>query len=416
MKIAVDISGQFGKMTGIQHYVDSLLSALYRLCPPQDNITAFAPTLWSLSELDRASGDGLFDWYKAPNCRVDLAGNELQIATMPVFAGRSVLRSLANKVDGNVINLYKRNTVSSRVRTAVRRYDLYHIPEPGSVHFLPYRPRHVIGTIYDLTTITHARAHLANTVPSFAAYHGYLTRYASRVIAISEATKADIVEHLGLSPDRVDVTPLAARISTRRIEDASIRNQVLGDLDLQVEVPFVLYAGTLEPRKNLKCLVKAFAQVIKQEKTLPHNLVLAGGNWDRHDWELRLLACEEGIGGRVLTTGYVTNEQMNVLMSACDAFTYISQYEGFGLPPLEAMVCGAPVITSNTSSLPEVVGEAGIQVPPRDVQAVATALHRLLTDRTENERRRTLSRKRAQQFSWERTAQLTLQSYKAAIA
>jgi len=178
----------------------------------------------------------------------------------------------------------------------------------------------------------------------------------------------------------------------------------------------VLYSGTLEPRKNVERLVRAFAQVARQEPSLPHMLVLAGGNWNRHDLELRLVAYEEGVGKRVLTTGYVTNEQMNALMSACDAFAYVSEYEGFGLPPLEAMVCGAPVITSNTSSLPEVVGPAGMQVPPLDVAEIAAALHLLLTDRTENERRRGLSVERARQFSWERTAALTMHSYEAAAS
>jgi glycosyltransferase involved in cell wall biosynthesis len=95
---------------------------------------------------------------------------------------------------------------------------------------------------------------------------------------------------------------------------------------------------------------------------------------------------------------------------------YVSLYEGFGLPPLEAMTCGAPVVTSNTSSLPEVVGEAGVQVPPEDVQEIAAALHRIVTDRQENARRRVLSLERAKQFSWEKTAALTLASYEAAVA
>jgi glycosyltransferase involved in cell wall biosynthesis len=107
---------------------------------------------------------------------------------------------------------------------------------------------------------------------------------------------------------------------------------------------------------------------------------------------------------------------MNALMSACDAFAYVSLYEGFGLPPLEAMVCGAPVIASNTSSLPEVVGDAGIQVDPHDVEQIAAALHRLLMDREENARRRVLSSERAKLFSWDRTAALTLRSYEAAAA
>ena len=122
------------------------------------------------------------------------------------------------------------------------------------------------------------------------------------------------------------------------------------------------------------------------------------------------------MGDRLVTTGYVSNEVLNVLMSSCAAFAYVSEYEGFGLPPLEAMTCGAPVVTSNTTSLPEVVGGAGLTVDPADVEAIAGALHCLLTDRAENARRRALSLARAAEFSWERTARLTLRSYEAAVS
>ena len=103
-------------------------------------------------------------------------------------------------------------------------------------------------------------------------------------------------------------------------------------------------------------------------------------------------------------------------MSACDTFAYVSQYEGFGLPPLEAMTCGAPVVVSNTSSLPEVVGDAGIMVAPKDDEAIAAALYRMLTDRTENAHQRSLSLARSGEFTWKRTAELTLRAYEAAAS
>ena len=111
-----------------------------------------------------------------------------------------------------------------------------------------------------------------------------------------------------------------------------------------------------------------------------------------------------------------TNDELNALMSACDGFTYVSLYEGFGMPPLEAMTCGAPVISSNTSSLPEVVGDAGIMVAPKDEEAIAAAIYRLVTDRAENARLRRLSLARAAEFSWKRTAELSMRAYEAAAA
>jgi glycosyltransferase involved in cell wall biosynthesis len=113
-------------------------------------------------------------------------------------------------------------------------------------------------------------------------------------------------------------------------------------------------------------------------------------------------------------TGYVDKETLNALMSACEVFTYVSHYEGFGLPPLEAMACGAPVIVSNTSSLPEVVGDAGIQVSPVDHDSLAHSIVHLLSDPEERDRRRQASLERSAEFSWARTASLTLEGYLAA--
>ena len=113
-------------------------------------------------------------------------------------------------------------------------------------------------------------------------------------------------------------------------------------------------------------------------------------------------------------TGYVANNSLNALMSACEVFTYVSYYEGFGLPPLEAMTCGAAVVVSNASSLPEVVGDAGVQVSPRDHDSLAHNILQLLSDRRERDRRREASLVRSAEFNWTRTASLTLDCYLAA--
>jgi glycosyltransferase involved in cell wall biosynthesis len=298
---------------------------------------------------------------------------------------------------------------------ASRKFDLMHTPEPGELELYGYGARRNIVTLYDMATRFCAYAYDAHGIGIWERYFNFAVQRCACVVAISESTKRDVVEQLGIPEDRVHVTPLAARTTTRRMQDGEERRAILKALDLS-DRPFVLYSGTLEPRKNLERLVKAFASAVQEGHLTEHKLVLAGGNWYRLDIELRLLALELGIGGRVMTPGYVTNQQMNALMSACDVFAYVSRYEGFGMPPLEAMVCGAPIVTSNTSSLPEVVGNAGIQVSPDDVQGIAGALFRLLTDREENTRRRALSREQARHFSWDKTAALTLQAYEAAVS
>jgi glycosyltransferase involved in cell wall biosynthesis len=407
MNIAVSVNGQFGKATGVQQYVDGLLGGLYGL-DTSHQITAFASALTSRRMLGGAAEQGLFGWCSLPNVRFDTAFSAFSAAD---FLGAGVGECL----DKNFVRRIQGRTSAVRAIHASRRYDVMHIPEAHILDFVDYQPKHFVATIYDVTTLTCPGTHSAANIENWQRYFDFVKEKCSRVLTISEFSKRDIVEHLGIPEDRIDVTPLAARASAARISDTNILARVRVKFGLDGR-SFVLYAGTLEPRKNLKRLISAYAQAVQDARLPDHRLVLAGGHWGTHDIELREHAEACGIGQQVIQTGYVSNEEMNALMSACEAFAYVSEYEGFGLPPLEAMVCGAPVVASNTTSLPEVVGDAGIQVDPLDVEAIAEALHLLMTDQGENERRRQLSLARAAEFSWERTARLTMDCYEAAAS
>ena len=414
MRVAIDISGQFEMMTGIQHYVDSLLNALFAVNTKHD-LVPFAPYLGARQILEDRAKDGLFEWRRHPKARVRTAGDDFVLKTQPWTQKSAILRQLANHIDGRVLNPWKDTTRQQRIDQISRKFDLIHVPEAYNLSFTKSLIKRSVLTIYDVTTITRPETHIPVAIEFWHRYFEYAKQHSARVLTISEYSKADIVEHLGIPADRVDVTPLAARASAARVTDAAALRAVREQFGL-TDAPFVLYAGTLEPRKNLARLVEAFAQAVREDGLTEHRLVLAGGHWGGHDRELRALSESLGVGPRVVQTGYVSNAAMNALMSSCAAFAYVSEYEGFGLPPLEAMACGAPVVASNTTSLPEVVGEAGVQVDPADVGAIAGALHLLLTDGAENRRRRGLSLSRAGLFSWERTARLTLQSYEAAVA
>ena len=414
MKIAVNINGQFKKMTGTHQYVDSLMGALYRLDTPHE-ITAFASTVWSPEIMDSVTTDSRFAWRSLPQVRFDMAGSDFSFARLCSRIGSSGLITLAQGLDRDITPRIKGRSNVWRNKRATRRYDLMHIPDAHILDFLTYQPQRFVATVYDVTTLTCPWAHDDNNIATWGRYFDFVKAHCARVLTISEYSKADIVAHLGIPADRVDVTPLAPRASARRVEDPQEVGAALEGLGLS-GAPFALYAGTLEPRKNLRRLVEAFAQVAREPGLAGHRLVLAGGHWGEHDRELRALAAGLGVGERVVLTGYVSNARMNALMSSCAAFAYVSEYEGFGLPPLEAMACGAPVVCSDTTSLPEVVGDAGLLVDPLDVGAIAGALHLLLTDGGENRRRRALSVARAGLFSWERTARLTLASYEAAVA
>jgi glycosyltransferase involved in cell wall biosynthesis len=167
---------------------------------------------------------------------------------------------------------------------------------------------------------------------------------------------------------------------------------------MQMPRPYVLAAGTLEPRKNLERLLDAWAQLAPALRDA-HELVLVGpAGWEADS----ILGRARGAGVRI--TGYVPDEELAALYGGCELFCYPSLYEGFGLPVLEAMRAGAPVITSNVSSLPEVAGDAAVMVDPLSVDAIGSAIARLLVDPDERARLRNAGRARAAAFSWERTA------------
>jgi glycosyltransferase involved in cell wall biosynthesis len=420
MKIAIDIAGQIRQpWTGIQYYTDSLLNGLHAVKTPHCVIT-FSPFAFPPNLLKDAETQGRFAWRNSPRARLDLA----TCREMPVispeeladadrsFLARRLNRNLPKKLKRRIENLQNKIEIG---RYDFAQYDLLHVPEAGFMQALHYPSKRMVATICDVAPRIWSHAYEKRALAQWERYFDFAAHRCVRVLTLSMASKQGIIEHLGIAAERIDVTPLAPRTTAVRVDDQTLLDENLYTLGLE-HSPFVLYVGTLEPRKNLERLVQAFSLLLSEEPNLPHKLVLAGGNWHRYDLKIQALAGELGIGERVITTGYLTDQQLNVLMTACDAFVYISEYEGFGLPPLEAMVCGAPVITSKTSSLPEVVGDAGLQVLPTDVNEVAAALHLLLMDRAENDKRRTLSLQRAKFFSWERTAELTLKSYEAAAS
>lgn len=234
-------------------------------------------------------------------------------------------------------------------------------------------------------------------------------------LAISESTKADLCEYQGTDPSRVFVTPLAADPLTffpctepERLREVRERYGI-GD------GPYLLSLNTLEPRKNLDHAVRAFAAVTRQERASDLRLVLVGAKGWRYERIFEALRAAGMEEGRIIVTGFVADEDLAPLYSGAVAFVYPSFYEGFGLPPLEAMQCGVPVITSNTSSLPEVVGEAGILLDPTDEDGLAHCMLQLYRDSALREEMRTRSLQRARQFTWERCVAATFDAYRTAL-
>lgn len=233
------------------------------------------------------------------------------------------------------------------------------------------------------------------------------------VLAISEATKNDLCEYRGLDPRRVFVTPLAASEIFHQCVDTSMLHDIKDRYGIP-DIPYILSLCTFEPRKNLPHLIDCFANLVEQEKINDLNLVLVGTTGWQHKAVFQQIRQYQHLKQRIIITGYVHDEDLAALYSGALMFVYPSLYEGFGLPPLEAMQCGVPVITSNTSSLPEVVGDAGIMVPPLDRHALCQAMLELYQHPGYAERYKERALARARLFSWRRSAEETVQAYRQA--
>jgi glycosyltransferase involved in cell wall biosynthesis len=236
---------------------------------------------------------------------------------------------------------------------------------------------------------------------------GLALRRAGHVFCNAEATRRDLLKRFEWASARTSVVPLAADDQFGEPISKAARDDVLRRLDL--DRPFVLATGTLEPRKNLGRLIDAFV-ALPDELRRKHLLALAGPRgWE--DEEIQVKAGSERDSVRVL--GHVTDDELVALYGSCAAFCYPSLYEGFGLPVLEAMRAGAPVVTSNLSSLPEVAGDAAEYVDPRDTAQITAAMELLLTDASRREELARQGRERAKTFSWRATASAILRQLEA---
>lgn len=232
-------------------------------------------------------------------------------------------------------------------------------------------------------------------------------RRAARVITVSESSRQDILRVYRLPEQKVVAIPNAADERMQPVEQGDseeILHRYYG-----IEPPFVLMVGVLQPRKNLPLAVQAFAQVVVPGN-LPHRLVIVGKpGWGME--ELQKAVDRWNVQERTVLTGYVPDEHLSCFYSAADALMYPSLYEGFGLPPLEAMQCGCPVLASDIPVMHEVVGEAGMLLTPNDPVVWTQALHTVLTNEWTRQQMRQRGFQQAAHFSWKESARRTLEVY-----
>jgi glycosyltransferase involved in cell wall biosynthesis len=226
---------------------------------------------------------------------------------------------------------------------------------------------------------------------------------ADAIIAISECTKRDYVELLGADPRRIHVVYPGVDKRFGPSIDGALREAALARYRLRP--PYLLYVGSLGPHKNVGTLVRVFRR-LKQARRIPHQLVICG----RAKWGPEVVGAAQDLiaAGDCTVVDFIPSTDVPALYHGADAFAFLSLYEGFGLPPLEAMACGIPVVVSNAGSLPEVAGDAALQIPPTDEPAIEEALFRVLTDPGLRQELRTRGLRQAARFSWRKAASETL--------
>lgn len=366
MRIALDAIPLVAAKTGVGHYTDALAEWLARVYP-----------------------DHQYDLLSPFEFNFDYNGDRPKNLNKQFIPVRSVFRKWWLLGLPALLRIYK--------------VDVFH----GTNYCVPvFAPCPTVVTIHDLSLFTQSHTHEEENVKRGRRRMPIMARRATMIIAPSEWTKREITEQLGVRPEKIRVIYEAAR----EVMKPQALPLCQGVLDKhQLRRPYLIYVGTIEPRKNLLTLIRAYHELLRSTTHRPQ-LVLCGGRGWLYDEVFKLVE-ELKLQDQVRFTGYVEDADLPALYSAAEAFVYPSFYEGFGLPPLEAMACGAPVITSDVSSLPEVVGKAGITHAPNDARGLTEAMAKLLGDETAREHYKRSGLKQAADFSWERAARETQSVY-----
>ena len=292
---------------------------------------------------------------------------------------------------------------SSYVEPKLGKIDIFH---GTNYTVFPFQKCRKVMTIYDVTFLKYPE-YVNSVVQQYGKRVKKCLQWTDLVITISESSKRDIVEYLNFDADRVWVTPLASRYAG---EDGEWSNLEQPQVDYDFSRPYLLFVSTLEPRKNIVAIVEAF-NYLKEKYRIEQQLVLIG----QKGWKYKPIfdaIASSPYNNEIHHLNYLGDRDVAWFYQHADVFVYPSHYEGFGLPVLEAMTWGAPVVTSNTSSLPEVAGDAALQIDPNEPLELAEAILQILES---SEFRQTLIAKgkaQAKRFSWENTAKETLAAYR----
>lgn len=405
MQIGIDITVLYRAWAGVFTYHYRLIQALLEVAPPAykfvllDYLPLHNGATHHLAEIDRLAGERA-EAVHVPGLRHRKLSH-LSFLQKPdiktaVSTIDNLLEPIWGKLTGAVQNL--------QLQKHLAGIDIFHSSDVLN-YALPGAKS--VTTIHDLTTLILPEYHLPHIHKMQAAKFRFAQEQANAVIAVSENTKRDIVRLLGIEPERVHVVHEGVEPGLRPLPAETIAPTLAAyGLDLQT---YILHVGTIEPRKNLVRLVEAYHQV-RQAVAQPPKLVLVG----RKGWfyeEVYASVTALDLTESVLFLDTVTDEELPAFYNGALLMVYPTLYEGFGLPALEAMACGTAVVAANTSSLPEVVGNAGLLIDPTDVSAITNAVLSVLENRDFRANLSEKSLAQAQKFTWNQVAQETLAVY-----
>ncbi len=384
-KILIDCTPIRERPSGVGLYTYNLIQALSKIQSEEDFILGI---------------------YRQPSMKKWLTGN----FTFPKFIQQYPhIYSLPLPV--TIANLLAKYSPSllTKFDSYLEQPDLIH----GTDHYVyPCRNSYKVMTIHDLTFLKYP-SYSNSIVKTYTNRIKQCLQSTDLVVTFSESSQRDIQEYFGVAKEKIYITPEASRYSPNYLKEENIK-QLKASISYDFSQPYLLFVSTLEPRKNIINLIGAF-NLLKQEYKIPHHLIIIG----QKGWNYQQIF--QTINSSIFKEdihhlGYLSDQLVALFYNQADVFVYPSYYEGFGLPVLEAMTLGTPVVTSNSSSLPEVAGDAAILVNPHETTSIAEGIYLVINDSQLRQELIDKGEARAQLFSWEKTAKETLKAYKKVLA
>ena len=366
MKISIDARGaNWYKGTGIGTYTENILNNIINI----DKTNSYH-IYWS--------GEGYTPYYK-DNCKI-------------IMCSKKYHRFFEE-------NYFPYNTFKEGV-------DIFHIPQNGIGLNENIKCKKVV-TIHDLIPYIMPETVGRGYLLKFLREVPRIIQLSDGILTVSQWSKKDILKFFPIDPNKIIVTPLAANENYKPLDKKWCKDYVKKRFD--VDKPFILYIGGFSRRKNVKGLISAFINTY--ESYNEETCLLIGGGYKEEGQILYKYVKDIGFSEKIIFTGFIDDKELPILYNGCKCFVYPSFYEGFGLPPLEAMSCGAPVIASNNTSIPEVVDDAGILIDPFCINSLEEALLKVINDDSLRNKLSEKSLERASLFSWEKTAKKTIAAY-----